>query len=278
MRKLLTACALAITLVDTSGCVQLIVGGFGILQGLLPVSKEQEVAMGAAAAQQILARPDVRLYTDPKVLTYVQRVGMTMVQRSGRVDLPWRFFVIDAPQQNAFALPGGFIFITTGALRAMSNEAQLAGVLGHEIGHVTARHGVEQIRRALIARGLLISALGSSPQAAQIAGQIGAQIVLRGYGREAELEADALGATFAARANYDPRQLEAYLQVLGKQGKRPAWLGPLETHPRVEDRIAHLEQVIVAKGLRGSELRAMSFQTAVSPLLGGGAGRVPAPR
>lgn len=275
MRKLLAACALAVTLSTTSGCAQLIVGGLSILQGILPISKEQEIAMGAASAQQILASPDVRVYANPQVLAYVQRVGMAMVHRSGRPDLPWRFFVLDSPQQNAFALPGGFIFITTGALQAMTNEAQLAGVLGHEIAHVTARHGVEQIRRALVARGLLLSALGSSPQAAQIAGQIGAQVVLRGYGREAELEADRLGAGFAARGNYDPRQLERYLQILARQGQPPAWLVPIATHPPVAERIANLERTIAANRLKGSELRAGTFQTAMAPLLGGGAGRAP---
>jgi len=273
MRKLLVACALTFSLATTSGCAQLIVGGLNILQGILPVSKDQEIAMGAAAAEQILSSPQVRLYDNPQVLAYVQRVGMKMVQQSGRPDLPWRFYVIVSPKQNAFALPGGFIFITTGALQAMTNEAQLAGVLGHEIGHVAARHGVEQIRRALIARGLLISTLGTSPQAAQIAGQIGAQIVLRGYGREAELEADRLGARYAARANYDPRQLESYLQVLAQKGEAPAWLVPLETHPTIGDRIRNLEVTIATQHLQGHDLGRDSFRSAMAPLMGGGAGQ-----
>ncbi|HEY9855575.1 MAG TPA: M48 family metallopeptidase [Stenomitos sp.] len=276
MRKLLLACALAFSVATTSGCVQLIIGGLNILQGLLPVSRDQEIAMGAAAAQQLLSSPQVRLYDNPQVLAYVQRVGMAMVRQSGRTDLPWRFYVVVAPEQNAFALPGGFVFITTGALQAMSNEAELAGVLGHEVGHVAARHGVEQIRRALVARGFLISTLGTSPQAAQIAGQIVAQIVLKGYGREAELEADRLGARYAARAGYDPRQLEAFLQVLAKQGEPPGWLMPLETHPTIADRLQNLDRTIASQNLHGNELGQDSFRTAMAPLMGGGAGAVPA--
>lgn len=88
MRKLLVACALTFSLATTSGCAQLIVGGLNILQGILPVSKDQEIAMGAAAAEQILSSPQVRLYDNPQVLAYVQRVGMKMVQQSGRTDLP----------------------------------------------------------------------------------------------------------------------------------------------------------------------------------------------
>ncbi|HEY9856369.1 MAG TPA: M48 family metallopeptidase [Stenomitos sp.] len=272
MRKLVAMLMLASAVSVTGGCAQLVRGGAVAAQAAAPVTTDEEIALGRAGVQELLKQPGTKLYDDPKVNAYVTQIGREMAARANRPELPWTFYVVDAPEQNALSLPGGFIFVTTGALRAMQNEAQLAGVLGHEVGHVAARHGVDQLKRALVAQGILISALGTSPQAAQIAGQIAAELVLRGYGREAELEADRLGARYMASDNYDPRQLAAFLETLAKSGQAPAWLAPLETHPPIEQRLAQLNQVIASQHLKGDKLDAQQFLTATAPLQGGGAG------
>lgn len=272
MRKIVAMLMLAAMAGTTGACSQLVRGGAVAAQAALPVSDEQEVAIGRAGVQQLLGQPDTRLYDNAQVNAYVTRIGRMMAQNTDRPDLPWTFYVLDSPEQNAMALPGGFIFVTTGALKAMRNEAQLAGVIGHEVGHVAARHGVEQLKRTLVAQGILISALGTSPQAAQIAGQVAAELVLRGYGREAELEADRLGVTYMAHDGYEPHQLAAFLQILAQGGEPPRWLVPLTTHPPVEERVAQLDQVIASEHLQGSKLAADPFETAVAPLQGGGAG------
>jgi len=272
MRKLVAMLMLASAVSVGGGCSQLVRGGAVAAQAAAPVTDEEEVAIGRAGVQELLKQPTTKLYDDPQVNAYVTQIGQLMAAHANRPQLPWTFYVVDAKEQNALALPGGFIFVTTGALRAMQNEAQLAGVLGHEVGHVAARHGVDQMKRALVAQGILISALGTSPQAAQIAGQVAAELVLRGYGREAELEADRLGAQYMASDQYDPRQLAAFLQVLAQGGQTPAWLAPLTTHPPVEQRVAQLNQVITSERLKGNKLDTAEFKTAIGPLLGGGAG------
>lgn len=266
---LLVSCLVA----TGTGCAQLLVGGLIALQSILPVSDEQEVLMGRESARQLILQPGVRVYTQPEVNAYVQGVGKALAAKSRRPNLPWTFIIVDSPDKNAFTMPGGYIFITTGALRAMENEAQLAAVLAHEIAHVDARHGVDQIKRALLARGILVSALGSSPEAAQVVGQIASTIVLRGYGREAELQADELGASLASKANYDPRQLAAFLRTLARGNDPPGWLGPLATHPSVDERVARLEQVISQQQLKGNKVDRNNFLSATAPLQGGGAGR-----
>lgn len=262
-----------VLMLASSGCAQLFVGGLVAAQALLPVSDAQEVAIGEAGAQQILAQPGVRVRPDPVLAAYVGQVGQRMARLTGRPALPWRFFVLEDPDRNAFALPGGFIFVTTGVLRVMSNEAQLAGVLGHEAAHVARRHGVAQLKRTMVAQGVLISTLGTSPQVAQLAGRLAAELALRGYGRQAELEADQLGARYAAGARYDPRQLISFLQVLGRSERRAPWLGPLETHPGTGERVARLEAEISREQLKGERLETQAFQQATAPLSSGGAGQ-----
>ncbi|HMB53337.1 MAG TPA: M48 family metalloprotease, partial [Thermoanaerobaculia bacterium] len=114
-------------------------------QQLSLIGEQQEIAIGREANQQIAA--SMGLYDDPELAGYVERVGKRLAAESERPDLPWSFQVVDDPTVNAFALPGGYLFMTRGILAHLDNEAEMAGVLGHEIGHVTARHSVEQISR-----------------------------------------------------------------------------------------------------------------------------------
>lgn len=253
--------------VGMTGCAQLLVGGLTAAQALQPISDEQEVAIGNAAVQKLLSDPRFRLYEGEALNRYVAGIGTALAQDTSRANLPWRFGIVDSPDLNAFALPGGVVMVTTGALKAMKNEAELAAVLAHEIGHVVERHGIEQLKRAMVAQGLAIAALGSSPQIAQAAGSIALQIVLNGYGRDAEFEADRLGTTLAAKLGYDPRALSGFLQTIAAHGgETPGWLVPLSTHPTVQQRIQRIDAVIREQKLTGSLTRAETFRRQIVPL------------
>jgi predicted Zn-dependent protease len=170
---------------------------------------------------------------------------------SERKDLPWAFHVVDDPGVNAFALPGGFIYITRGLLAHLENEAQLASVLGHEIGHVTAQHSVNQLSKAQLAQfGLgLGAAVSDSVRQLGGLGAQGLQLMFLKFGRDDEREADDLGIRYALRAGYDVREMPKVFAVLGRVsegagGSRlPAWL---QTHPESGERVKRSEQKIAA--------------------------------
>jgi len=253
--------------VGMTGCAQLLVGGLTAAQALQPISDEQEVAIGNAALQQMVQDPNFRLYTGEALNQYVAGVGASLAQKTSRANLPWRFGILASPDLNAFALPGGIIVVTTGALQAMKNEAELAAVLSHEIGHVVERHGIEHLKRAMVAQGLAIAALGTSPQIAQAAGSIALQIVLNGYGREAEFEADRFGAQLASQNGYDPDALVGFLETIAaRSGETPGWLVPLSTHPTVEQRVETIRQIVREQKLTGTKTNTEEFERQTRPL------------
>jgi predicted Zn-dependent protease len=184
------------------------------------------------------------LVDNAQLQSYVAEIGQQMAAKSERPDLPWEFHVVDDASVNAFAIPGGFIYVTRGLLTHMDNEAQLASVLGHEIGHVTARHSVQQISKAQLAQlGLGIGSIVSSDiaQFAGIASQ-GLGLLFLKYGRDAENQADELGFKYAVNQNYDVREMDDVFVTLnrvgeqaGAQGRLPEWLS---THPNPENRVA----------------------------------------
>ncbi|MBR9990755.1 MAG: M48 family metalloprotease, partial [Gemmatimonadetes bacterium] len=211
------------------------------------ISEGQEIQMGQQAAAQ--AEQSIGLVDDQALQNYVHRIGISMAERSERPELPWTFRVVDDPTPNAFALPGGYIFMTRGILGLMRTEAELASVLGHEIGHVTARHSVTLMSRAQIAQlGLGIGSI-LVPQIAQL-GQLagaGLQLLFLSYGRDAERQADDLGFRYALEQNYDVRQmvnLFAQLQrasAAAGQSPLPTWLA---SHPYPEERINRIQQAL----------------------------------
>lgn len=249
------------------------------VQGLF-LNDAAEARLGAATAQQILSQ--VPLARDARLQQYVTAVGRQVAAASDRANIPYRFFVLEQKEANAFATPGGYVFVTTGALRLMKNEAQLAGVLGHEVGHVARKHSVAAIRKALVAQGLATAMLDpDSPQLLQMAAGLAANLVLKGYDRRAELEADHVGAAYASKAGYDPRALGDFLDALAaKGGDVPQWLLPVADHPRSDDRRRRLDALIangtvpVRPGAVTNEAR---FQGLMAGSLlrpaGGGAGR-----
>ncbi len=230
----------------TSGCARNPVTGR--LQPAL-ITEAQEIELGRQSAVEV--QRTIGLVDDPQLQAYMQSIGERMARASERPDLPWTFGVVDDPTPNAFALPGGFIYFTRGMMNLMDSEAELASVLGHEIGHVTARHQVAMITRGQLAQiGLGVGAI-LFPQLEQFAGLAGAgvQLLFLRYGRDAEREADDLGFRYALDQGYDVRQMAdvfATLQRLGEAQERsalPAWLS---THPAPAERIQAVEERLAA--------------------------------
>lgn len=220
------------------------------------MSERQEIDLGHNYAQEI-ARQYPR-YADEKLQAYVQRIGERVARYSHRSNLDYRFTVIDSPDINAFAIPGGHIYIHRGLMAYLGSEAELAAVLGHEVGHVTARHSVRQqsqstawnILGQAVAIGTGVGAAGD------ITNVLGGAFV-RGYGRDMELEADGFGAQYLARSGYDPQAMIEVVKVLksqedfardeaqaaGREAAPAGYHGLFDTHP---DNDTRLRQVVAA--------------------------------
>jgi len=210
-----------------AGCAQNPVTGGN---DFVMMSESQEVALGRQADVQV--KKQYKVYESKALQDYVNRVGQGIAKHSHRPDLQYHFTVLDSAEINAFALPGGYVYITRGILAYLNTEAELAAVLGHEIGHVTARHGVRQQSAAQAANlGLTIASI-FVPEVASVGGQNLANIVggalLSGYGRDHELEADRLGAEYLARTSYDPQAIIQVIRVLKDQELKDAELAKQE--------------------------------------------------
>lgn len=183
------------------------------------LSESQEVAEGRQADEQV--KKQYKVYGSKPLQDYVNYVGQRIARHSHRPNLQYHFTVLDTPDINAFALPGGYIYITRGILAYLNSEAELAAILGHEIGHVTARHGVRQQSVAQAANiSLTIASIFvpeiNTPAAGNLI-NLGGGALLSGYGREHELEADRLGAEYLARTDYDPQAIITVIEVLKNQ-------------------------------------------------------------
>jgi predicted Zn-dependent protease len=211
------------------------------------MSEEQEIQTGRELDAEV--RREMGIYQDDQLQKYIEDIGMRLARQSQRPNLPWHFTIIDSPAVNAFALPGGYIYITRGILPYLDNEAQLAGVLGHEIGHVAARHSAQAYTRsAATSVGVLIGSI-FMPQVAPF-GQLaetGMSAIFLKYSRENELQADSLGAEYAAAAGWDPAQVPAFLTTLARIDETtdrrgtPNWL---QTHPQPENRVERVQATV----------------------------------
>jgi len=235
MRQLAKASVFIAALVFIAGCA--INPATGERQFSL-MSEGQEIQMGVAADPDIVA--SMGLYPDESLQAYVQELGAELAATSERPDLPWTFRVLDDPLINAFALPGGFIYVTRGILAHFESEAELAGVLGHEIGHVTARHSVSQMSRAQLAQIGMGVGMILAPELRQFEGlaSTSLQLIFLRFGRDDERQADQLGVRYMGRLGYDPVQLSGVMAMLGQVsggsgGGMPEWLS---THPNPENR------------------------------------------
>ena len=211
------------------------------------VSESQEIQMGQQAAKDVANT--IGIYKDANVESYVAGIGKRIAANSERPKLPWEFHVVDDPSVNAFALPGGFIYVTRGLMTSVNNEAELATVVGHEIGHVTNRHSVQMISKSQLAQlGLGIGSILSSDIAkyGQLA-SAGLQVLFLKYSRNAENEADQAGFRYALQQGYDVREMSKVMQTLDRisqtsgGGKLPEWLA---THPNPGNRIKHIQSML----------------------------------
>ncbi|MGQ0647654.1 MAG: M48 family metalloprotease [Gemmatimonadaceae bacterium] len=211
------------------------------------VSESQEVAMGLEAAKAASAQMGV--YSDSQLQGYVGSLGLPMARASERPALPWSFTVIDDPVVNAFALPGGPVFVTRGILAHMNSEAQLVSVLGHEIGHITAKHSVSQMSRAQLTQIAFVGAMIVKPELQRF-GDLGSQalgLMFMKFGRDDETQADELGFRYMTQQLYDPAEMAAMFRTLdrtsGGSDETPEWLS---THPNPGNRVARTQERIAA--------------------------------
>ena len=247
------------------------------------IAPDQEVALGLQAfpemAQQFGGEIDQAVINN-----YVESVGQRVVQQSDAKDTPYKydFHVLADPQTiNAFALPGGQVSITLGLLGRLHNEAELAGVLGHEVGHVVARHGAEQLAKSQLSQTLVGAATiaaydpdhpNRSASNAAVAAAIG-QLVSMRFGRQDELEADALGVRLMKEAGYDTRgmhDLLVTLEKLNQGGNAPEFFS---THPNPENRLARVDDLIKTNGGTGGDVGDDRFQQNVLRFITAGGGR-----
>lgn len=226
------------------------------------ISEAQELEIGRSTAAEV--RASIGLVDDAELQRYVQRVGATLAKTSHRPQLPWTFGVVDDPTPNAFALPGGYIFLTRGMMNLMNSEAELAAVLGHEIGHVTARHSVTAMSRQQLAQigfglgGVLFPATQPFGQAIGA----GLDLLFLKHGRDAERQADELGFRYALDQDYDVREMVDVFTALQRTGDEqrsplPSWLS---THPAPAERIELVEQWIAALPAQGQGSRVANAQ------------------
>ena len=203
------------------------------------ITEEQEIAMGIDADPQIVAQ--YGLYEDPQLQAFINEKGKQMAAVSHRPELNYTFRIVDSDVLNAFAVPGGFVYFTRGIMAHFNNEAEFAGVLGHEIGHITARHSVSQQSKAILGQIGLIGAMVISPELAQFgeAASQGLGLLFLKFGRDAERQSDDLGVEYSTKIGYDAREMAGFFNTLQRQSQKSgAQELPdfLSTHPNPGDR------------------------------------------
>lgn len=246
--------------------------------GFTVISEAEENEIGRKADQEILGR--FGRYRDQQLQAYVESVGQRLLDGIGPTSFRYSFKIVDASEVNAMALPGGYIYITRGMLAMLNSEAQLAGVLGHEIGHATSRHAAHQLTKALGAQILSLGLMAVSPGGRENTGEwarvSGALFdhVLMGYGREAEMEADELGLRTAHRVGYDPGEMVAFLKAMKMKERLEAlgYHGFKGTHPETNDRVVKAEtmaSILIGQGSGSLEVRANEYKAHLDGLVYG---------
>ncbi len=219
----------------------------------LPISDEKEIQIGQVVAARVAAKYPV--WENAPVTKYVNLLGQALAHQSGRTEIPYHFAVLDSDEINAFAAPGGYIFINRGTIKAAKNEAELAGVLAHEISHVAERQIVKALRKQNITTAVAKSGedyLKVGGEMFEAVANAASDMVFRGLDRTDELDADRRGTDIAARVGYAPGGLKQFLEVIkareAAKGKAPGHdLGA--THPKPSDRIAQLGDYLKKEGL-----------------------------
>ena len=221
--------------------------GKQIAETFTPLTTEQEVAMGKEVAAKMIAY--FKPFNNEKAQAYVRKVGRAVALQSDRKDVKYRFALLDTDDVNAFAAPGGFIFVTRGLLENIQSEAQLAAILGHEIGHVSGKHMVKQLETDKMVQAGLKQAdsfTSGSQYLDQVGREILARLIDRGLDHSAEYDADQRGANYAYAAGYRPDGMVAFLTTMRaaveKSDAKTAWLA--RTHPPIQERIQRVQQLV----------------------------------
>jgi beta-barrel assembly-enhancing protease len=232
-----------------------------------PVSLQDEVVLGQQTAAQIAQ--EMPLVQDAAINRYINGLGNEIARRADPRGIQYTFYVVDAPEVNAFAIPGGHVYVNRGLITRTRNVSELAGVLGHEIGHVVNRHGITQWQRAQQANmGLSVLygvLLGRAPSGLEQAGiQVGGSAIFAGYGRDAEREADATAIQYLIAAGYDPRGLVSMFETLiAEQRSNPGAVAQwFSTHPTTQERIDNTRAAIgqvPAGTLRGLTVNTQNY-------------------
>ncbi|NJL32486.1 MAG: M48 family metalloprotease [Phycisphaerales bacterium] len=214
------------------------------------LGEASEIRLGSEAEPEFL-----RDYGGPipsaGIRAYVSNIGRELANESERASLPWEFHVVDSSVINAFALPGGKVFVTRGLLSKFTSEAELAGVLGHEIGHVTAQHQGQQISRQLVLSGIMIG-IGVAAETQDedwlkvlgVGSQVGGTLYLLKFGRDQETQADELGVRYMTRLGYNPVALIKVMELFRAEQGAGGQMEFLSTHPAPQSRIDHLSAYI----------------------------------
>ncbi|MCW5784170.1 MAG: M48 family metalloprotease [Nitrospirales bacterium] len=226
--------------------IDLLKKGVGVVQALEPIGEEEEITLGEAVAVEAFSRFGGE-YSNPAWTRYINLVGKTVAEVSDRPTLNYHFAILNSQEQNAFAAPGGYIFITVGLLKTLKNEAELAGVLAHEIAHVTQKHMLDAIRRGALMGSvseLTLTAMKQDPALfSNVIDEMTDLLFTKGLDKDKEFEADVVGVEYAYRAGYNPQGLEDYLQTLAKEE------GHVEskfftTHPSTTLRISKIDTLL----------------------------------
>ena len=216
-----------------------------VLSGLVGVSEEEEVAIGKQIAGNLLGASP--LVNDKLLQKYINNVGRWVANQSDRPDLPWHFGVIESKDINAFAAPGGYIFVTRGLYQRLQSEAALAGVLAHEIGHVTRKHHLKILQKSsLVDLGgqALVKQVGHNDKVQKLIGS-GAEIMARSLDKGAEFEADSIAVVLSTRAGYDPFSFVEVLQGIGQVSHDSNSVEMLfKTHPHPDERLDKLNMAM----------------------------------
>jgi len=228
------------------------------------ISEAQEIEMGRGADKDVVS--SIGLYPDESMQRYIQDLGARIAATTERPNLPWTFRVVDDAAVNAFAIPGGFIYVTRGIMAHLNSEAELAAILGHEIGHVTARHSVSQMSKQQLAQVGLAAGMIVSPEFAQYGNLASAAmgLMFMKFSRSDESQSDALGLKYMMASGYDPRALPnvfGMLEALSQQsgaGRLPQWMS---THPDPENRQVWATRAVAGlqRDLSGLELNRESY-------------------
>lgn len=248
-------------LIAQASLIDLIFNGIQAIQ-LSNISDRQEVQIGQQINRQLVGT-EIKLYRNQEITSYINQIGQRLEQQSKRPDIPYTFQVVNDKSINAFATMGGFVYIHAGLIAAADNEAQLASVMAHEIGHIAGRHAIAQMRQAAVTRGLAAAAgLDRNTMV-----NIGVELALqRPNSRKDEFEADQMGLDTLKKAGYAPSAMVGFMEkLLKKENSQPTFLS---THPATSDRIKALEQAIApATANVGEGLNNIAYKDKIRVLL-----------